>query len=103
MSEAPRRVGARPENSKAKWQRVKSDPIRLARWREYRRIYSDGQRRAAGAKETPWAGPKVRLIATENGAARLYYKRGKNGRLTVHSKRRIVDPVLVGVESQDSS
>jgi hypothetical protein len=81
---------------------MRKDPIRLARWREYYRIYEYGRRREAG-KPIKNTGPKVTLIATEYGAARVYYKLGLNGRPVVNWKKKIVDPTLVGVGSRDSS
>jgi hypothetical protein len=82
---------------------MKNDPMRLARAREYHRIWSEAKRREAGKPVRPNKGPLVYLVATEYGAERVYFKLGKNGRPVVNWRKKIVDPTLVGVGSQDSS
>lgn len=91
------------EMKRKDWQNLKRDPIRLARAREYHRIWSNAKRREEGKPEMPNKGTRVVLIATEYGAARRHFKATKDGGTTVNWYRRIVDPALAGVGSQDSS
>jgi hypothetical protein len=91
------------QKKKENWRNTKNDPVRLARAREYHRFWSNAKRREAGRPEMPQKGSLVYLVATEYGAQRLYYKRGKDGKPVVNWKRKIVDPALVGVGSRDSS
>lgn len=48
VSSYPRRVGRKPRDNRAEWQRIKRDERRLALYREYHRMYQEQKRRREG-------------------------------------------------------